>query len=136
MSVLLGTLALRSPDRGNPFRVVKRQAMRRTVGGTLYVYDKGVRTFEFEWTFTELTETERDSLQTFFDTTADGMVNTFTVKDWYGDTFTDCRFLDPVLEFAQTDEHRELSNSGIYSCTLRFEGTPESAEGGESGEDS
>ena len=54
MSILLGSLALKSPDRGNAFRVVKRQAMRRTVGGTLFVYDKGVRTYEWDWTVADI----------------------------------------------------------------------------------
>jgi len=106
MSVLIGALTLRNPDRGNAFRLVKRQAMRRTAGGQLYVYDKGVDTVEFDWTFTELTQAERDSLQTFFDGVANGAYETFSIRDWYGSWLDDCRFLDPILEFSQTDEHR------------------------------
>jgi len=65
------------------------------------------------------------------------MVNTFTVTDWYGDEITECRLLDPVLEAVQTDEHRELTNAGIWQATLRFEGTPPAPEGGgESGGES
>ena len=127
MSVLIGTLTLKSPERGNPFRRIKRQAMRRTVGGTLYVYDKGIDTREFDWTFAELTQAERDSLETFFADVADGMIETFSVQDWYGNWLDGCRLLDPTLEFAQTDEHRELG-TGIFSCTLRFEGTPRTSD--------
>lgn len=91
----------------------KRQAIGRTAGGTVYAYDKGVDTYEVTVNLQSLTNTEKTNLESFFDTTVNGAVNTWTYTDENGNDYT-ARFLEPQLSF-------EKIAGGIWDIDLRLE---------------
>ncbi len=90
------SVSLPGPVPGSSARQVKRQASGRTASGQLYTYDKGVRTFAVTLAFESLSDSEKDSLISFFHTNANGMMNSFTYTDSAGDTFT-ARFASPEI---------------------------------------
>jgi len=92
------TVTLPDPLPGYPVRAVQRQAVGRTAGGSGYVYDKGVETYEVELPFESLSNSEKTSLATFYDGVAQGSLQTFTYTDSNGTQRT-ARFLDPRLSF-------------------------------------
>lgn len=90
------TATLPDPVPGYPARQVRRQALGRTAGGTIYVYEKGVQSFEAELRFESLTDAEKEALREFFEEAAEGCRNTFTYTDSNGQA-REARFLDPTL---------------------------------------
>ena len=104
---------LPDPSPGYPVRAIQRQAVGRSAGGTLYVYDKGVETYEVEITFESLTDSEKSALQGFFDNDTEGCLNTFTYTDSNGTART-ARFLEPRLEFIKI-------SAGVWDVRIRLE---------------
>ena len=111
-------LTLPDPIPGYPVRAVRRQAVGRTAGGSVYVYDKGVDTFEVELPFESLTDEEKDALSDFFDSVAEGCLQTFTYTDSNGAAHT-ARFITPKLDFTKVAAgvwdvrcHLELDDMG------------------------
>ena len=94
------TVTLPDPLPGYPVRARQRQAVGRTAGGSVYVYDKGVDTFEVELPLESLTDAEKNALVSFFDTLAKGCLETFTYTDSNGTART-ARFLEPELSFVK-----------------------------------
>ena len=126
---------IQNPVRGNSLKVKKYQTLGRTAGGTVYTYEKGTTTKEIELSFEELRESEKAALQSFFDTTVDGIQNTFTYTDHRGTAWT-ARFLEDELIFEETDSEGNSALSfssgsetypgnrfsrGIYSTKIRLE---------------
>lgn len=107
------TVILDGPSSDYPKRQVKRQALGRSAGGTVYTYDKGVATYEIEIELVNLTEALKDSFQSFFDSTINGVTNTFTFKDEAGDNYV-ARFLSANLEFAKQTKN-------LYSVRVTLE---------------
>jgi len=107
------TVDLPDPSPGYPVRALKRQAVGRTEGGTVYVYDKGVETFEAELPFDSLTDSEKIALANFFDSTAEGGLQTFTYTDSNGTART-ARLLDPHLAFIKV-------SANVWDVRLRLE---------------
>jgi len=94
------TVTLPDPLPGYPVRAIKRQTIGRTAGGTVYVYDKGVNTFEADVPFESLNDSEKAALATFFDETAAGGKNTFVYTDSNGAART-ARFIESCLTFTK-----------------------------------
>ena len=94
------TISLPDPSPGYPVRARRRQAVGRTAGGTVYVYDKGVKTYEAELPFESLTATEKSDLVGFFEDTCQGGLQTFTYTDSNG-TQRAARFIEPQLAFVK-----------------------------------
>ena len=122
MSITLASgeaaVTLPDPQPGYPARAVQRQAIGRTAGGSVYVYDKGVETFEVELPLESLTDEEKGALMNFFDTLAKGCLETFTYTDSNGSART-ARFLEPGLSFVKVAAnvwdvrlHMELASMG------------------------
>ena len=111
------SVTLPMPQRGPVSRHVYAQAAGRTAAGDLFVYDKDVDYIENELTFV-LTRTQRDNLVAWFETHAEGMVNTFTYTDQWNSAFAGCRFLDPTLEFTKTP-------GAQWAVMLRFQSSSE-----------
>lgn len=108
MSVTLNlnddTIELPDPLPGHPVGGVKRQTLGRTAGGTVYVYDKGVTTYEMELRFASLCAAEKTALTNFFESVAQGAQNTFLYTDPNGTEKT-ARFLDSRITFAKIAEN-------------------------------
>ncbi len=112
------TVSLPDPSPDYPVRDVLRQAVGRTAGGTVFVYQKGVQTYEAELSLAALSDTQKGDLTDFFADEAEGCRNTFTYTDPNSNAFT-ARFLDPTLEFVKAGSnvwdvilHLELSGMG------------------------
>jgi hypothetical protein len=106
------TKSVQNPLRDNLEDLSKRQALSRSVGGDIYVYNKGTQRQKLTAIWNELRDSERDDLQDFFDSTVLGMVNTFTLTDHEGNVWT-ARFILPVLEWRQRADAR--ASSGTFT---------------------
>jgi hypothetical protein len=106
-------VTLPSPSARYPARAARRQAVGRSVGGTVYVYDKGAGAFEVELPLGSLNDAEKAALGGFFDGTAQGARNAFTYADSEGVTHT-ARFAEPKLEFHKV-------SAGVWDVRLRLE---------------
>ena len=107
------TVALPGPNPGYVSLEAKRQALGRSAGGTVYVYDKGVSTFEVELSFESLTNAEKAALQSFFDSTVNGAITTFTYTDSGGNTTT-ARVLNTELAFRKVADN-------VWDVSFRLE---------------
>lgn len=114
------TVTLRNPERDNIDRRIKVQASGRSMGGTLYCYDKGVDRIEVDLDFTELDETDKTDLQSFFDDSADGMNIAFQVDDLHG-TLWDARFLMSELEWVEIGAKTLPVTDPVYSVSIKLE---------------
>lgn len=117
------TVSLPNHERDHTENRIRVQASGRARGGTLYVYDKGTSRIEVELTFSELTNAEKESLQSFFDDDADGMVNAFQADDIYGSLW-DARFLDAELEWTNLGERvigSANESNATWSVTVRLQ---------------
>ncbi len=107
------TVTLPDPVSGKALSEKKRQVVGRTQGGTVVTHDLGVDTYDIELSFDMLTAAEKSSLQSFFHTDADGVMNTWTYTDEFSNSYT-ARFLSPELDFQQAAKD-------IYSVTFTIE---------------
>ena len=110
------TVALPDPAPGYPVRSERRQAVGRTAGGQVYVYDKGVTTTEAILPFESLTDAEKTALAAFFADEAEAAANTFTYTDSHAAAHT-ARFLDSRLDFVKVA-------GGVWDVRVRLELEP------------
>ncbi len=94
------TVTLPGPIPDYPVSHERRQNISRSASGTVYVYDKSVDIYEVELTFQSLSATQKASLDSFFGSTVQGGVTTFTYTDTNGTAYT-ARFLDGVLRYTK-----------------------------------
>jgi len=118
VTFVLGETSVTLPDPapGYPVRSERRQAVGRTAGGQVYVYDKGVTTTEAILPFESLTDAEKAALAAFFADEAEGAANTFTYTDSHAAAHT-ARFLDPSLDFVKVA-------GGVWDVRVRLELEP------------
>lgn len=116
------TIWLQNPQVANVYAVKKNQALGRTSGGTVYTYDKGSDQKRMELEFANLRQGEKDALETFYKTTVNGIMNTWTYVDHGGVSHT-ARFLDDELQFVE-EASDILSSSALpfYVSTLTYPG--------------
>ena len=107
------TVTLPGPVPGAPVRQRKSQNVSRSAAGDVYVYDKGVDWYEADLSFESLSDSEKAALLSFFDTTVDGAVETFTYRDTNGVTYT-ARITEPDLEFSKVA-------GGVWDVALKLE---------------
>jgi len=105
-------LTLPAPVPGYATESRRAQTIGQTAAGADYVYDKGYSLPHVELTV-ELSATQRANLETFFNSTTVGGVNTFTYTDHYGTAHASCRFLEPTLKFTKLPSAR-------YRCKLKL----------------
>jgi len=91
-------LVLPAPIPGSTIRKVKHQASFLTGGGQRIAYDKGITRNEIDLDFMALTVTQLAALESFYDDTVSGVLQTWTYIDSNGDSHT-ARFLEPIMEF-------------------------------------
>ena len=85
---------------GYNVRLEKAQASGRTAGNVLYVYDKGVQVSRHTVDLIGLSLTEKTALDSFFDTTVNGMEEDFTYVDEAGNS-SNARFLVSELVWSK-----------------------------------
>ncbi len=77
-------------------RIEKAQVSGRTAGNVFFVYNKGVQMRRFSLSVLGLSGAEKAALNSFFDTTVDGMYTDFIYTDEAGDSWN-AHFLSPDL---------------------------------------
>ncbi|MBW1779320.1 MAG: hypothetical protein JRL30_01145 [Deltaproteobacteria bacterium] len=108
-----GDITLPGPFPGSTMITKKRQALGETAGGVTYSYDKGVTKYEAVLRFDTLSDTQKNTLETFFNTTVTGVNTTWTYTDTGAVEYT-ARFLDPELPF-------EKQAKNLWSVSVRLE---------------
>jgi len=111
------SVTLPGPVPGSLMREVRRQAVGRSAGGMVYVYDKGVVTHEVTLTFESLSDVEKDALVAFFHDAAQGAQHSFTYTDSRGATYT-ARFVEPRLRL-----HKVAQNVWDVTTVLELDAT-------------
>lgn len=123
MSVYLksGATVVTLPDPLAPYTnktTQKFNVPQMTDGGTDYVYSKGITKYLYPMKFIITSESTISDLRSFFDTTADGMVNTFDLFDPFATYPTSggvtVRFNHSSLVIV---EHKK---QGVYEVALEF----------------
>lgn len=114
------TVTLPSPERNNKIETSSGQAKGRTRGGQSYVYTKGAATSFADYEFIDLDDSERSALQSFFDSQADGMANSFQYDDHLGVTRT-ASFDQANLEWVNTAERNPPDDDPMWSVSIRLE---------------
>lgn len=90
-----------SPLLSNRLSHDLRQAIARTEGGQIYVYEKSSGpTYKLELKIQYLTRDEALALREFHANTVRGAMHTFELEDWNGDIY-EARFLTTELEFEE-----------------------------------
>jgi len=84
-------------------RIEKSQAPGRTAGNVLFVYLKGAQIRRFSVGLDGLSGAEKVALNSFFDTTVNGMEHDFVYTDENGDSFN-ARLLSPDLSWEKRNE--------------------------------
>ena len=95
------SVTLPAPPPGWRALVERRQAMARSMDGTVHVYDHGLSFFPARVPLCLLSNAQKSSLEGFFRATVEGMRESFTYTDADGGEYT-ARFIEPRLAFAKT----------------------------------
>jgi len=118
---------LQNPDLLNAPRRERMQIIRQGASGSYYVYDKGVKTQVWALGWSNLRESEKTDLETFFIDTVQGAYHQFIFTDWRGNAWT-VRFLQPSIEFKEVADARAgaattFTSGGVsYPTTTREKG--------------
>lgn len=120
------TVDLQNPNVQNAIALDKVQVVGRSVAGARYRYDRGVdvRTLRLHWS--QLRESEKAELQSFFETTVDGVMTQFTYTDHRGTAWS-AQFVNPTLEFVEVADSAAsagtfTSDGDTYPTTTREAG--------------
>jgi len=105
MSWTVGGTTLGDPKAGYEAWIDKAQAIGYTAAGSVRVYNKDVTRYRLRVTWEDLSDSEKASLVTLYNTTADGAVSTFTLTDEDSTNYT-ARFLEPELRFVKSVNNR------------------------------
>ncbi len=114
------TVTLPNPERDNPQTLTRGQVLGRTRGGQRRVYRVGAGRTEAEFEFAHLTNGEKNSLQSFFTDSADGMAVAFQVQDHHG-LLWDAWFAEDTLAWVNIGEQQPPDTDPLWSIRLRLE---------------
>ena len=119
------TLTLRGPDSGHTEGIDKRQVIQVTPADEMIVYTRGPKSYSVDISLSFLNRAQRDALESFWDTHADGAAETFevTIPDYSTAMddgsltrwthYTGCEFEIGTIEFAET-------HNGFFSVSLQM----------------
>ncbi len=77
-----------NPESPYERNVIKHNSSVQMEDGTMYVYSRSVTNYRYAISVVLTTESERDSLESFYDSTVNGAEKTFEYTDPYGDVYT------------------------------------------------
>jgi len=120
------TVDLQNPHVQNAIALDKEQHVGRSVAGARYRYDRGPETKRLKLKWSELRESEKTELQSFFATTVDGVMTQFTYTDHRGAAWN-AQFVEPLLEFVEVADASAgattfTSDGDTYPTTTREAG--------------
>lgn len=96
------TFNIQNPVFSNLYKIKKFQALARTAGGKIFAYDKGVTSYQLTLEFSDLRQSEKDDLESFFDSVVNGTLTDFEYTDHFG-TVWSAKFLVTELSFEEVD---------------------------------
>jgi hypothetical protein len=82
-----------NPESPYEREVVKHNTEVQMEDGSLYVYSRSVTNYRYKIEVILYSESERDALESFYDSTVNGSEKTFEYTDPYSDVYT-VRFID------------------------------------------
>jgi len=114
---------LQNPDLQNELQRERVQGLGRTASGAPVVYDRGVAISRLKLHWSELRESEKADLDSFFTTTVTAMQTSFTYTDHEGTART-VRFAQPTLDWQEVADELDavdtFTSGGItYPTTTR-----------------
>ncbi len=98
-------IVIQNPIFGDTYSVKKHGALERSAGGARWYYDKGITTYTVRMTWDHLRNAEKESLEDFFDNSAEGPKYKFNLTDHRGRQYR-CWFNDTEIDFELVDDQR------------------------------
>lgn len=80
--------------------------------GTFFVYSRAVTNYRYSITVVLNSESERDALESFYDSTVNGSEKTFSYTDPYSDVYT--------VRFEDTMRISEIFKDRMYRATFNL----------------
>jgi hypothetical protein len=77
-----------NPESPYEREVIKHNSSVQMEDGSFYVYSRSVTNYRYTISVVLTSETERDALETFYDSTVNGMEKTFSYTDPYSESYT------------------------------------------------
>lgn len=114
-TVTLGTVTLNGPAGPTETRTLPRFVSDLSADHTRWTYQT-TSAAKSHWTLTfgDLTTSQKNALETYFNNTAKGPTLTFAYVHTDGTSYSNCRFVDTELAFSRIDDN-------TWSVTLRLE---------------
>jgi len=84
-----------NPETPYEREVIKHNTSVQMEDGSFYVYSRSVTNYRYTISVVLTSESERDALESFFDSTVNGSEKTFSYTDPYSDSYT-VRFEDEM----------------------------------------
>jgi len=84
-----------NPESPYERKVIKHNSSVQMEDGSFYVYSRSVTNYRYVISVVLTSESERDNVESFYDSTVNGSEKTFDYTDPYGDTYT-VRFEDEM----------------------------------------
>jgi len=84
-----------NPESPYERKVIKHNSSVQMEDGSFYVYSRSVTNYRYVISVVLTSESERDNVESFYDSTVNGNEKTFDYTDPYGDTYT-VRFEDEM----------------------------------------
>ena len=120
------TVYLQNPDVANVLATEKVQVVNRSAAGDRYRYDRGVEILTMQLRWSQLRDSEKVALRSFFEDTADGVLNAFTYTDHRG-TAWDAYFVDSTLDFTEVADSQSGAASTFASGGVNYPTTTRTA---------
>jgi hypothetical protein len=119
-------IRVQNPDLNNVVEQRRMQVIRQSAAGSYYVYDKGVKTEIWTLRWSNLRDSEKYNLESFFGGQVECGLYQFVFTDWRNDEWN-VRLLQPSVVFTEVADVRASSGSfqsgsGTYPTTIREDG--------------
>jgi len=101
-----------NPESPYEREVIKHNTQVQMEDGTFFVYSRAVTNYRYSITVVLNSESERDALESFYDSTVNGSEKTFSYTDPYSDVYT--------VRFEDTMRISEIFKDRMYRATFNL----------------
>ena len=120
------SVTIQNPDVQNVVAIEKAQCVRQSAAGDRYRYDRGVERMLMRLRWSQLRDSEKADLQSFFEDAADGVVNQFVYTDHRGESW-DAYFASPAISFVEVADSQSGAASTFASGGVNYPTTTRTA---------
>jgi len=99
-----------NPESPYEREVIKHNSSVQMEDGSMYVYSRSVTNYRYSISVVLTSESERDALESFYDSTVNGAEKTFEYTDPYGDVYT--------VRFDESMRISEIFKDRLYRATF------------------